>query len=245
MFHVDGMKMFEAFQGTSAKLRCMVRHVSEKMAVRLTEEDVDFFPMIVQNWMIDLFINVLPADASARLWHQHPLGKCARRVALKFALHLLLSGRERIMGCRPENINEVIAELPKGISPQDVDCMLQTDPTAVPVIGPTTLKLPAMKLKPPAHPAPTQTLAALEIHDVGHGRTVALYVCSSAPAPGLRLRGHLCPGPCSKGLRVSLRWSLARLAKSARTEFELAWTNLSQRVSILHKNWLVFFGTHC
>ena len=203
MFHVDGMKMFEAFQGTSAKLRCMVRHVSEKMAVRLTEEDVDFFPMIVQNWMIDLFINVLPADASARLWH-HILSENVPGVALKFALHLLLSGRERIMGCRPENINEVIAELPKGISPQDVDCMLQTDPTAVPVIGPTTLKLPAMKLKPPAHPARPKRWQLWKFMTLAMVVPWRFMYAAAHQPPAFAARPPV-SRPCSKGLRVSLR----------------------------------------
>ena len=200
MFHVDGMKMFEAFQGTSAKLRCMVRHVSEKMAVRLTEEDVNFFPMIVQNWMIDLFINVLPADASARLWH-HILSENVPGVALKFALHLLLSGRERIMGCRPENINEVIAELPKRISPQDVDFLLQTDLTAaVPVIVPTTLKL-AATLKPPARPKRWQLCKFMTLAMVVPWRF--MYAAAHQP-PAFAARPPV-SRPCWKGLRVSLR----------------------------------------
>eukprot|EP00435_Cladocopium_sp_Y103_P011480 s5224_g3.t1 len=156
------MKLFQAVQGTAEQLRCLVKAVSPQVAKKLTEEDIDFFPMIVQNWMIDMFINVLPSDAAARLWH-HILLDNVPGVALKFASHLLLSSSRDIL--QAEDLNGVVVKIPEKIhTPADVDSLLeQTDWTApaeaveaVPAEKvleeiqematlhiPTTLKLPA------------------------------------------------------------------------------------------------------
>eukprot|EP00435_Cladocopium_sp_Y103_P023207 s14_g5.t1 len=164
LFHADGMKLCQAVQATAEQLRCLVKEVSPQVAKKLTEEeDIDFFPKIVQNWMIDMFMNlqtyqssnfgqVLPSDAAARLG-----------VALKFATHLLLSSSRDIL--QAEDLNGVVIKIPGKIhTPEDVDSLLeQTDWTAaaeaveaVPAekvleeiqeMGnmhiPTTLKLPA------------------------------------------------------------------------------------------------------
>eukprot|EP00435_Cladocopium_sp_Y103_P025446 s2694_g6.t1 len=137
LFHADGLKLWEAVQGTSQQLQSLIREVCPVTAKKLTDADVNFFPMIVQNWMIDLYINVLPADAAARLWHRIILDNTPG-VPLKFAQHLLLSKREDILTCRPEDLNEVLTNIPNGIrSAEDVDVLLETDPTefaqAVPV----------------------------------------------------------------------------------------------------------------
>ena len=50
-YHADTAKLFEACQSTSEKLQGMVHEVSPKTAERLETADVNFFPMIIQNWM--------------------------------------------------------------------------------------------------------------------------------------------------------------------------------------------------
>eukprot|EP00435_Cladocopium_sp_Y103_P003373 s5147_g1.t1 len=129
LFHADGLKLWEAVQGTSQQLQSLVGEVCAETAKKLTDADVNFFPMIIQNWMIDLFINELPADAAARLWHRIILDN-RPGVPLKFAQRLLLSKNAEILTCRPEDIHEVLTKIPNGIrSAEDVDLLLETDPT--------------------------------------------------------------------------------------------------------------------
>eukprot|EP00435_Cladocopium_sp_Y103_P054556 s142_g17.t1 len=131
LFHADGLKLWEAVEGTSQQLQSLVREVCPETAEKLKDADVNFFPLIIQNWMIDLYINVLPADAAARLWHRIILDNTPG-VPLKFAQHLLLSKRAEILTSRPEDLNEVLTKIPEGIrSPEDVDRLLETDLTAL------------------------------------------------------------------------------------------------------------------
>ena len=134
MFHADTEKLFEACQGASEQLRSLVGEVSPELEERLAEGDINFFPMIIQNWMIDHFMFVLPPDAAAQLWHRVILDTSGTPgMPLKFGLHLLLSKGS----CQEEDINEVIAGIPTGIrSAEDVDALLDmdlTDLTAPPV----------------------------------------------------------------------------------------------------------------
>lgn len=125
LFHPDADKLFTANQGLAEKLREMVREQSPKVAQRLAEVDIDFLPMIVQNWLIDLFLHVLPTEAAARLW-DHMLE--SQGVPLKFAAQLLLSGKEAILSCLEEDLQEVLSDLPSRIeSPEDVDLLLYSD----------------------------------------------------------------------------------------------------------------------
>ena len=80
--------------------------------------------------MIDSFNTVLPPNAAAALWH-HTILDNEPGVLLKFASRLLLSSSDRIVHCQVEDINEVLQDIPHKIqSPEDVDCLLQTDWTA-------------------------------------------------------------------------------------------------------------------
>ena len=153
-FHKDAMKLFDACDSTSEELKGLVGEVSPQTAQKLSEGDINFFPMIIQNWMIDGFVNVLPADAAARLWDRVILANTPGTPGiLTFALQLLLSKRTEILSCPAEDLNEVISRIPNGIlSPQDVDAVWEFDPNA-PWASPVEEKgfcdwqLPALKLK--------------------------------------------------------------------------------------------------
>ena len=133
MFHADSLKLFEAIQGTADQLRSMVREACPDIAVKLSEADVDFSPMIVQNWMVDIFINVLPTDAAARVWG-HIILDNVPGLPLKFSLKLLLSSRKQILKSLPEDLNEVLTRIPSRIqSSKDVDWLLEMDLTTDPV----------------------------------------------------------------------------------------------------------------
>ena len=121
MFHADRLKLFEAIQGTADQLRSMVREACPDIAVKLSEADVDFFPMIVQNWMVDIFINVLPTDAAARVWG-HIILDNAPGLPLKFSLKLLTPRRLCVAGAalgdshcaeQPETYPEILAGGPQ------------------------------------------------------------------------------------------------------------------------------------
>ena len=122
MFHRDTQKLFEACQGASEQLRSLVCEVSPELG------DINFFPMIIQNWMIDHFMFVLPPDAAAQLWHRVILDTSRTPgMPLKFGMHLLLSKVTDLLSCQEEDINEVIAGIPTGIrSAEDVDALLNT-----------------------------------------------------------------------------------------------------------------------
>ena len=153
-FHKDCMKLFDACDSTSEELKSLVGEVSPQTGEKLSEGDMNFFPMIIQNWMIDQFINVLPADAAARLWDRVILANTPGTPGiLKFGLQLLLSKRTEILNCPAEDLNEVISRIPNRIlSPQDVDAVWELDPTA-PWASPVEemvfcdWQLPALKLK--------------------------------------------------------------------------------------------------
>ncbi|CAK9081238.1 unnamed protein product [Durusdinium trenchii] len=91
LFHSDGDKLVAAIQGLADKLREMIGKESPKVAERLAEGDINYLPMLVQNWLIDIFLHVLPTEAAARLW-DHVLA--SEGVPLKFAMQLLLSGKQ-------------------------------------------------------------------------------------------------------------------------------------------------------
>ena len=140
MFHADTEKLFEACQGASEQLRSLVGEVSPELEERLAEGDINFFPMIIQNWMIDHFMFVLPPDAAARLWHRVILDTSGTPgMPLKFALRLLLSKVTDLLSCQEEDINEVIAGIPTGIrSAEDVDALLDMDLTDLTDLTPLT-----------------------------------------------------------------------------------------------------------
>lgn len=151
MFHADTKKLFEACQGASEQLRSLVGEVSPELEERLAEGDINFFPMIIQNWMIDHFMFVLPPDAAARLWHRVILDTSGTPgMPLKFALRLLLSKVTDLLSCQEEDINEVIAGIPTGIrSAEDVDALLDMDLTdlTAPPVKVIEWQLPTLKLK--------------------------------------------------------------------------------------------------
>eukprot|EP00438_Fugacium_kawagutii_P003779 Skav210867 [mRNA] locus=scaffold4964:75156:77046:- [translate_table: standard] len=125
LFHPHHDKLFAANQALAEKLRVMVREESPKVAQRLAAMDIDYFPMIVQNWLIDMFLHVLPTEAAARLW-DHVLA--SQGVPLKFAMQLLLSGKKAILSCDDEDLQEVFSQLPSQIvRPEDVDILLHSD----------------------------------------------------------------------------------------------------------------------
>ena len=94
LFHRDPEKLFLATQELAERLHEMIREASPSMARRLAKADIDFMPMIaphqcafglvlwplklvlslgedlaeVQNWLIDLFLHVLPPAAATRVW---------------------------------------------------------------------------------------------------------------------------------------------------------------------------------
>ncbi|CAL1145064.1 unnamed protein product [Cladocopium goreaui] len=142
LFHPDGDKLFAANQGLAEQLREMIQVESPTVAQRLEEVDIDYLPMIVQNWFIDMFLHVLPTEAGARLW-DHVLE--SQGVPLKFGVQLLLSGKQAILSCHEEDLQEVLSELPSRIQrrlemedlagspqveiigPEDVDILLHSD----------------------------------------------------------------------------------------------------------------------
>ena len=97
LFHRDPEKLFLATHELAETLHSMIREASPSMAKRLAKADIDFMPMIatyrhafgcfwfssmcfeagfnlgdelpkVQNWLIDLFLHVLPPSAATRVW---------------------------------------------------------------------------------------------------------------------------------------------------------------------------------
>lgn len=48
-FHKDAMKLFDACDSTSEELKGLVGEVSPQTAQKLSEGDINFFPMIIQN----------------------------------------------------------------------------------------------------------------------------------------------------------------------------------------------------
>eukprot|EP00435_Cladocopium_sp_Y103_P025502 s2600_g6.t1 len=87
LFHADGMKFFQAVQGTAEQLR---------------------------------------------LWH-HILLDNVPGVPLKFASHMLLSSTEKILSCQPEDIHDVLVQIPKKIqTPEDVESLLEQTDWAAP-----------------------------------------------------------------------------------------------------------------
>eukprot|EP00435_Cladocopium_sp_Y103_P010097 s14_g2.t1 len=134
-------------RSTAKQLQCLVQEVSPEVAKEFTEEDIDFFPMIVQNWVVDIFVDVLPSDAAARLWH-HILLDNVPGVPLKFASQLLPArGHPRCPGTDSRENSTVICTMTSllwlapqnllagkqpvvALTPEDVDSMLGTDWTA-------------------------------------------------------------------------------------------------------------------
>ena len=126
VFHQDPLKLFESIHEISEQLRSKVSESCKDVASKLTEADVDFFPMIAQNWFIDIFLHILPIDAAVRLWDRIILDKMPE-VPVKFALNLLLLSKNDILICSPEDLNDVVADLPKRIqTPADVDWLLDS-----------------------------------------------------------------------------------------------------------------------
>ena len=127
LYHADVLKLFQTVQATAEQLRGLVEELRPDVAKKLSVADIDFFPMIVQNWMIDCYITVLGPDAAAALWH-HTILDNEPGVLLKFASRLLLSSSDRIIDCYTEDINEVLQDIPNKIqSPEDVDSLLEMD----------------------------------------------------------------------------------------------------------------------
>ena len=121
LFHSDVEKLMGALHDLASKLRATVQEQSPKLAEKLVKT-IDFFPMLVQNWLIDLFAHVLQATAAARLWDhifQSP------NVPLKFASQLLLSSKMEILLCEEEEIHEILSDLPTKVqTSDDVDRLL-------------------------------------------------------------------------------------------------------------------------
>ena len=122
LFHKDAEMLFEATQTLSVTLRDMVAKCSPSLAEKFANSDIDNMPILVQNWLIDSFVHVLPIAAAARLW-DHIVEEPGTMI--KFASQLVLSGKQAILACEEEDMQEILVGLPDRVqSPEDVDWIL-------------------------------------------------------------------------------------------------------------------------
>ena len=122
LFHRDAEMLFAATQTLSVTLRGMVAKCSPSLAEKFANSDIDNMPILVQNWLIDSFVHVLPIAAAGRLWDrvvEEP------GTMIKFASQLVLSGKQTILACEEEDMQEILVGLPDRVqSPEDVDWIL-------------------------------------------------------------------------------------------------------------------------
>mmetsp|Transcript_18027 Transcript_18027/g.42244 ORF Transcript_18027/g.42244 Transcript_18027/m.42244 type:complete len:345 (-) Transcript_18027:49-1083(-) len=125
LYHIEAEKLVAANNELSEMLWARIREESPKMAQRLAGMDVDFLPIIVQTWLTDLFVHAMPPNAAAQLW-DHFLDFPG--VPLKFATQLLLSGKQAILDCEEEELQELLLNLPNQVQgPEDVDRLLKSN----------------------------------------------------------------------------------------------------------------------
>ena len=71
LFHRDAEMLFAATQTLSVTLRGMVAKCSPSLAEKFANSDIDNMPILVQNWLIDSFVHVLPIAAAAARMGPH------------------------------------------------------------------------------------------------------------------------------------------------------------------------------
>ena len=122
LFHKDAEMLVAATKELATNLHGMVEKDSPRLAHKLANAEIDFMPMMVQNWLIDTFLHVLPIDASQRLW-DHILETPG--IPLKFAAQLILCQKEALLACDEEELHEILVGLPeKAQTAEDVDWLL-------------------------------------------------------------------------------------------------------------------------
>ena len=217
VFHQDPLKLFESIHEISEQLRSKVSESCKDVASKLTEADVDFFPMMAQNWFIDIFLHILPIDAAVRLWDRIILDKMPE-VPVKFALNLLLLSKNDILICSPEDLNDVVADLPKRIqTPADVDWLLDSSDSSKVDAVTVNLIEKVENLRSHTLCGATQVfkeaLATLEIPDRCHGHPMAFDACDAGSSPGWSYSpSSPAHGGSSPGKSGGIEWGLAHLA---------------------------------